>query len=273
MKGLDIRLARPDDRDDLIELQRRASLASEGEEVRRQLLDNPDIIDLDPEMIARNEVFVAEVGTRIVGFATIIAHEGDDTELEGIFVEPSEWRQGIGTALLRQIEREAQAWGASRLHVVASRNTEAFYAREGFEAIGEQKTPLGPVALLMVAAGQRHLGRVFDVGADHLVGRLRPRRAHQKAGRMLAHIAVGVGHSGRNAHDVGRRDISRRAAHHEFQHAIFQRELGFGVAVAAHGHLDADGHIVHRGAIAEVVDVVGNHRGPVAGDHECAVVH
>ena len=148
MNGLDIRLARPDDRGDLVELQRRASLSDE--EVRDYLIEHPEIIDLDPEMIARNEVFVAELGGRIVGFATIIAHEGNDAEVEGIFVEPSEWRKGIGIALIHQLEREAMAWGANRLHVVANRAARGFYERAGFTVIGEQATPLGPLALLMV---------------------------------------------------------------------------------------------------------------------------
>jgi GNAT superfamily N-acetyltransferase len=120
MTDLDIRLARADDRQDLIELLWRASLA--WDVVRQDLLDNPEVIDVDPEMIARNQVFVAEWNGRIVGFATIIPREtndgegeGHDAELEGIFVEPSDWRKGIGIALLRQIEREAQAWGANRL--------------------------------------------------------------------------------------------------------------------------------------------------------------
>ncbi len=147
MTGLDIRLARPDDRHDLIELQRRASLT--WDEVRQYFLDHPEIIDLDPEMIARNEVFVAEIGSRIVGFATIMAHEGNDVELEGIFVEPAEWRKGIGTALLRQIEREAAAWGANRLHVIANPTAADFYTRAGFVVTGEKKMLLGPMALLM----------------------------------------------------------------------------------------------------------------------------
>lgn len=150
MTDVDIRLARADDRRALIELQRRASLVLESEDVRRQLIENPEIIDLDPEMIARNEVFVAEFDGRIVGFATIMAHEGNDAELEGIFVEPSDWRKGIGTALLRQIEREALAWGASRLHVMANPNVESFYRNAGFQKIGERKTELGPIGLLMV---------------------------------------------------------------------------------------------------------------------------
>ena len=152
MSGLDIRLAQPDDRLKLIELQRRASLM--WDDVRDQLLERPELIDeaLPEEMIAANRVFVAHPGEHIVGFATIVTHEGNDAELEGLFVEPSEWRKGIGTALVRAIEREAQAWGANRVHVIANRNARAFYEVAGFEVVGEQKTLLGPIALVMVKA-------------------------------------------------------------------------------------------------------------------------
>ena len=157
MTNLDIRLARADDRQDLIDLLWRASLA--WDVVRQDLLDNPDVIDVDPEMIARNQVFVVEHGDRILGFASIVPRksddgetEGSDAELEGIFVEPSEWRKGIGMALMHQIEREARAWRATRLHVVASPNVEAFYLAAGFRKTGEQKMTFGPNGLLMVKA-------------------------------------------------------------------------------------------------------------------------
>jgi GNAT superfamily N-acetyltransferase len=155
MTKLDIRLARADDRQDLIDLLWRASLA--WDVVRQDLLDHPDLLDVEAEMIARNQVFVAEQAERIVGFATIVPREsddgeteGNDAELEGIFVEPSEWRKGIGMALMRQIEREALAWGANRLHVVASPNVEGFYVAAGFTKTGEQKMTFGPNGLLMV---------------------------------------------------------------------------------------------------------------------------
>lgn len=148
MTALDIRLARADDRQDLIDLLWRASLA--WDVVRQDLLDNPEVIDVDPEMIARNQIFVAEEGERVVGFATIIPREGNDAELEGIFVEPSDWRKGIGMALLHQIEREARAWSANRLHVVASPNVEGFYSAAGFTKTGEQKMPFGPNGVVMV---------------------------------------------------------------------------------------------------------------------------
>ena len=152
MNRLAIRLAQPDDRLKLVELQRRASLAGAEDEVRRQLRERPELIDLEAEMIADNQVMVAVIGEEIVGFATIVTHEGDDAELEGLFVEPSHWRTGIGTALLHAIEREAGAWDANRLHVLANLEAVPFYRANGFERLGEQRTELGPMALLMAKA-------------------------------------------------------------------------------------------------------------------------
>jgi GNAT superfamily N-acetyltransferase len=148
-RKLDIRLAHPDDRPNLIELQRRASLVGETGDVLQQLLDDPSLIDIDEELLANNEVIVAEIGATIVGFASFIAQDGQDAELDGMFVEPSHWRQGIGRALIEAVDRELVAWGATRLRVVANPNALAFYKAVGFSIIGEEKTPLGPVAPVM----------------------------------------------------------------------------------------------------------------------------
>jgi ribosomal protein S18 acetylase RimI-like enzyme len=47
------------------------------------------------------------------------------------------------------VERELVAWQATRLRVVANPNALAFYRAVGFTIIGEEKTPLGPVAPVM----------------------------------------------------------------------------------------------------------------------------
>lgn len=151
-RHVQIRIAHPDDRPNLIEVQRRASLASETGEVRQRLLEEPDWIDIDEELLANNEVIVAEIGPTIVGFASFIAQDGNDAELDGMFVEPSHWRQGIGRLLIEAVERELVAWQATRLRVVANPNALAFYKAVGFIIIGEEKTPLGPVAPVMAKA-------------------------------------------------------------------------------------------------------------------------
>lgn len=152
MKPVAIRLAHPDDRLNLIELQRRASLVGETGEVLQRLLDEPELIDIDEELLANNEVIVAEIGSTIVGFASFIAQDGNDAELDGLFVEPSHWRQGIGRTLIEAVERELVAWQATRLRVVANPNALAFYTALGFVTVGEEKTPLGPVAPVMAKA-------------------------------------------------------------------------------------------------------------------------
>ncbi len=152
MSGLDIRLAQPDDRLKLVELQRRASLATETDETLQKLLEQPELFDIDDELIAGNQVFVAHRRGHIVGFAAIVADEGNDAELEGLFVEPTEWRKGVGRALVQQIAREAINWGATRLRVLANENAVPFYEAVGFTSIGEQVTPLGPLARIMVRA-------------------------------------------------------------------------------------------------------------------------
>lgn len=144
--ALVIRPAIPDERLDLVALQRRASLASE--DIPRQLLDHPDLIDLDPQMIALGQVFAAERDGTIAGFATVLPH-ADGMELEGLFVDPALWRRGIGLALVEHVVGLARDLGAAHLHVIASTDAEAFYKAAGFVQTGTQKTELGPIALVM----------------------------------------------------------------------------------------------------------------------------
>ena len=94
-------------------------------------------------------MFVAEHGDRAIGFAVIVPHEGNDAELDGIFVDPQAWRHGVGTLLLQRIEREAAAWGATRLHVAVNPFATAFYVRNGFAATGTRKVLIGPPVTVM----------------------------------------------------------------------------------------------------------------------------
>jgi predicted N-acetyltransferase YhbS len=143
---LDIRIAHPDDRLNLSALKRRASLVGESGDVLQSLLEDPALTDIDEELLANNEVFVAEHGDAIVGFISLSAQDGNDAEIEDLFVEPTQWRRGIGRELMFAAEREAAAWGATRLRVVGNPNALAFYEALGFTPVGEQKTELGPVA-------------------------------------------------------------------------------------------------------------------------------
>ena len=141
MTELRIRLARPEERRQLEDLQRRASL--ELEDYREVLLANPDAIDLPAEQIERGDAIVAELDGRLAGFAVVLDDHGR-AELDGLFVEPDLWRQGIGAALVDAAAHEARKRGLSLLTVVANPTAESFYARCGFSIESEADTRFGP---------------------------------------------------------------------------------------------------------------------------------
>ena len=140
LADLRIRLARPDERSELEDLQLRASLVIE--EYYQQLEAAPDAIELPAEQIERKQVIVAELGNRIAGFAVVLADD-DLAELDGLFVEPEYWRQGIGAALVDLAVHEARRQGLA-MTVIANPSARGFYERCGFALEGEAQTRFGP---------------------------------------------------------------------------------------------------------------------------------
>ena len=100
-----IRLARPEEREDLEALQWRASLMNDAD--RPNLEAHPDAIDLPVSQIASGQVWVAEMDGKVAGFAAVV-----DGELDGLFVEPELWRRGIGAVWSkpRRTRPGARAW-------------------------------------------------------------------------------------------------------------------------------------------------------------------
>jgi GNAT superfamily N-acetyltransferase len=135
-EALALRLAHPDERDELEALQRRASLALA--EYREQLQANPDAIHLPPAQIANGQVIVAELDGRVAGFAAVVAGE-----LDGLFVEPDLWGQGVGRALADAAVHEARRRGFT-LWVIASPTARGFYEKCGFSVEGDAQTRFGP---------------------------------------------------------------------------------------------------------------------------------
>ena len=131
-----IRPARPDERDELEALQRRASLANEAD--RPHLEAHPDAIHLPPAQIANGQVMVAELEGRVGGFAAVVGGE-----LDGLFVEPDLWRRGIGAALVDAATHEARRKGLT-LSVIANPAARSFYERCGFALEGDAQTRFGP---------------------------------------------------------------------------------------------------------------------------------
>ena len=141
MSQVVIRPARQSERSGLEALQWRASLANSGD--RDALLAHPDAISLPREQLANGHVFVAEQDDVVVGFAAIVVRPDGNTELDGLFVEPSLWKRGVGRLLVEHCADAARA-GASRiLHVVGNPHAEGFYASCGFRTTGAVETRFG----------------------------------------------------------------------------------------------------------------------------------
>jgi GNAT superfamily N-acetyltransferase len=135
-EALVLRCARDDEREALEELQRRASLANPND--RPHLEAHPDAIHLPAAQIANGEVIVAEVNGEVAGFAAVVGGE-----LDGLFVDPDLWRQGIGRALVGEAAHLARRNGLS-LTVIANPAALEFYRRCGFSEEATVETRFGP---------------------------------------------------------------------------------------------------------------------------------
>jgi len=141
MHTVRIRPAIMAERQALEALQRRASLNNPGD--REALLANPDAIELPPDQIAAGHVFVAERDGVIVGFSAVLLRERSEMDLDGLFVEPELWRQGIGRLLVDHTVGFARVQGATALHVIGNPHAETFYRACGFEMRGTIPTRFG----------------------------------------------------------------------------------------------------------------------------------
>jgi len=139
-----LRPANEDEREALGALKLRATL-SWGDHTREVLLALRGD-ELAAELLAAS--FVAEIGGRIVGFATLVTKDDLEAEVEELFIEPSEWRKGIGTRLMKEAERRAIVAGTRRLRVAANPRAQGFYEACGFHVIGKVPDSFGFAPLM-----------------------------------------------------------------------------------------------------------------------------
>ncbi|MEO8262166.1 MAG: GNAT family N-acetyltransferase [Pseudolysinimonas sp.] len=137
-----IRIARPDERLDIIELQRRASLANPGD--RNVLLEHPEAVDTPAEQFTAGQVSVAEIDGVVLGFAALIPRDDGNLELDALFTEPTAWRRGIARALVAHGAERARADGVAAIHVIGNPHAEQFYLAAGFVPLGIADTEFGP---------------------------------------------------------------------------------------------------------------------------------
>ena len=138
---LTIRIAEAAEQEALEALQWRASLHNAGD--RDALLANPDAIELPLDQITAGGVFIAERNGVIAGFAAVLLRADGQSELDGLFVEPSLWKCGVGRSVVEYCGEFARTQGAAALHVVGNPHAKDFYSACGFEIVGEQQTRFG----------------------------------------------------------------------------------------------------------------------------------
>jgi GNAT superfamily N-acetyltransferase len=141
-----IRLAVGSEQCALEALQWRASLMNEAH--REALLAHPDAIELPIAQIEAGRVFVAERDGAILGFSVVLPRNDGDAELDGLFVEPSAWRHGIGRKLVEAAGAFACSGGSSALYVIGDPHSAGFYYGCGFELLGKAETRFGPGLLM-----------------------------------------------------------------------------------------------------------------------------
>lgn len=115
-----------------------------------EILDDwsPDVTDSRIENFANRPqrsdevVRVAEMDNAVVGFGILVPRL---SEIRACYVHPRLSRQGIGVALLTELERLAGQSGLDWLNLNAALNAEPFYLANGYVAdgLGKQLLPGG----------------------------------------------------------------------------------------------------------------------------------
>ena len=75
----------------------------------------------------------SEAGGAVAGFGAIDLESG---EVRAVYVHPDHAGEGVGSAILRELESRARAEGLADLHLGASLNAVSFYEAHGWTSTG-----------------------------------------------------------------------------------------------------------------------------------------
>jgi GNAT superfamily N-acetyltransferase len=92
--------------------------------------------DFSPDGLSRLEIWVAEDGGELAGWASLI-DKGDVGWLEDLWIEPRWMGRGIGSALFGQVAAEARRRGAAWMEWEAEPNALGFYEKMGGRCVRE----------------------------------------------------------------------------------------------------------------------------------------
>ncbi|MBW7971962.1 GNAT family N-acetyltransferase [Bradyrhizobium sp. BR 10289] len=138
-----IRPARGDDAGDISGVILRALRETNAKDYTDEIIArvarsfSPDAVR---QLIEKRTVFVAVLGSRVVGTASL-----DGNVVRTVFVAPDVQGRGIGKLLMAEVERAAREQSIAALTVPSSVTAETFYARLGFNAVrdsyhGDERT-------------------------------------------------------------------------------------------------------------------------------------
>jgi len=95
------------------------------------------LMSLSPEDVERDEAWVLDDGTQIVGFLRVSV-SGTDAEIEELHLEPAWIGRGLGRRLFEQAVERARAVGAERLVWSTDRYALGFYLTMGGVITGSE---------------------------------------------------------------------------------------------------------------------------------------
>ncbi|MGN6379001.1 MAG: GNAT family N-acetyltransferase [Gaiellales bacterium] len=125
-------------------LELRPARAEDAERLREVMAAAKGHWGCDPELVAgwaasvdmaatlrEQEVWVADVGPRVVAWAGLVPPRDGVAQLDHLWVEPGAMHRGIGSALFRRAADRAAELGAHRLEWEAEPNALGFYEHMG----------------------------------------------------------------------------------------------------------------------------------------------
>ncbi|MFD9901263.1 GNAT family N-acetyltransferase [Mesorhizobium sp. NPDC059025] len=98
---------------------------------------------------------IAEIDGQVAGIGALVIGSG---ELRACYVAPEAGRRGVGTALVKEIERVARERGLTFLKVDSSVTAEPFYALLGYEALEHGQHTLNSGQLMACVKMRKELG-------------------------------------------------------------------------------------------------------------------
>ncbi|WP_051690917.1 GNAT family N-acetyltransferase [Photorhabdus australis] len=95
------------------------------------------MVELLTEYIAAGYIYIAEQTGVILGFSVVLPQSDGNSELDGLFIEPAFWHQGIGKQLVRTALNNVHTKGGTLLRVLSNPQAKGFYIALGFERLGK----------------------------------------------------------------------------------------------------------------------------------------